>query len=507
MSAAPQQLIGTRLGPYDIQALLGSGGMASVYRAFDTNLQRPVALKILSAAAAAQPGFVDRFRQEARLVANLRHPNIVQVYDLGQHGGATYMSQELLPGPTLESWMCELAARDVQPSPHQIVAIVSQLAGALDAAHAAGIIHRDVKPSNILFRGLEAEQTSQPASGLSLQVVLTDFGIAKQLVGGANQTQIGVVFGTPSYLSPEQAQSLPLSPASDIYSLAVVLYELIAGQVPFRASTPMHVAIDHIQTPPPPLPARPDLPPEVEAIVLRGLAKNPSQRFGSAGELAQALARAWADPPASAASPGTDVHNQVTRVWQPPAPAGPAAPNQAPRHDPRLAAPSSFQQSAPMLSGSRTRLALLGGLLAALLLAGIVLAARGRPSAGPVAGDSSATAAQAATAAAAVAAPAAEAPDAPTFASLRAFVEAGRADGRAGPRADELLAALDSAEQALAAGDTKAAVQHLSTFQQILLDGLRNQALDAGFMAEAMRRVQSLASSQGLTLPLSVQLQ
>ncbi|HEU5100914.1 MAG TPA: serine/threonine-protein kinase [Roseiflexaceae bacterium] len=501
MSAAPRQLIGTRLGPYDIQALLGSGGMASVYRAFDTNLQRSVAIKVLSAGAAAQPGFVERFRQEARLIANLRHPNIVQVYDLGQHDGAIYMSQELLCGPTLEAWMCDLAARGAQAAPHEIIAIVTQLAGALGAAHAAGIIHRDVKPANAIWneRG---------------DLVLTDFGIAKPLAGSANQTQIGVVFGTPSYLSPEQAQSLPLTPASDIYSLSIVLYELIAGQVPFRASTPMHVAIDHIQTPPPPLPARPDLPPVVEAIVRRGLAKNPTERFGTAGELAQALARAWAASSTPAASPNADIHNQATRVWQPaPAPVAPVVPGVAiPQQAPRPAAPDQFQQSLPAPSGARARLALLGALLAFLLLVGIVLAARGARSADSAASDSAAPAAQATTAAtpteqSQTAVPSVEAPSAPTFASLRAFVEAGRADGLAGPRADALLAALGAAEQALAAGDAKTAVQHFSAFQQILVDGARNSAIDAGFMVEAMKRVQSLANSQGLTLPLSVQFQ
>src|SRR5436190_8822230 len=139
MSTAAQ-LIGTRLGAYDIQALLGSGGMANVYRAVDKNLQRAVALKVLSPAAAAQPSFADRFRQEARLIANLRHPNIVQVYDFGEQDGHTYMVQGLLAGPTLGAWMLDLAARGLRPTPDQINTIISQLASALDAAHAAGII-------------------------------------------------------------------------------------------------------------------------------------------------------------------------------------------------------------------------------------------------------------------------------------------------------------------------------------------------------------------------------
>lgn len=364
MSAVPQ-LIGARLGAYTIEALLGSGGMANVYRGFDTNLQRSVAIKVLSAKATAQPDFVDRFRREARLIARVRHPNIVQVYDFGQQDSHTYMVQELLAGPTLEAWMCDLAARGMRPGPEEISAIVTQLADALDAAHAAGIIHRDVKPCNALWND----------QGM---LVLTDFGIAKQLISGLNQTQFGIVFGTPSYLSPEQAQSLPLTPASDIYSLGIVLYELIAGDVPFRGTMPMQVAMDHIQTPPP-LPPRPDLPHTVEVVVQRALAKDPAARFRSAGDLARALASAWASESAPIHTPDADIHNQATQRWQPPVPAAPEA-------------------SLPVQSN-----------------------------------------------------------------------------------------------------------QQFSTFQRTLLAGTHDGAIDAGFMIEAMKGVQTLASNSDLTLPLSVQ--
>jgi eukaryotic-like serine/threonine-protein kinase len=233
-------LAGTRLGVYEIQALIGSGGMASVYRGFDHNLQRPVAIKVLSAEAAREPGFAERFRQEARLIASLRHPNIVQIYDFGEQSGHTYMVQELLPGPTLEQQFVELAAQGSRLSGHEIVDIARQLAAALDAAHAAGIIHRDVKPSNALWNAIGA-------------LALTDFGIAKNTLTAAGHTQVGVVVGTPNYLSPEQAQGLPLTPASDIYALGVLLYELITGALPFESRTPMGVVLAHIQTPPPPL--------------------------------------------------------------------------------------------------------------------------------------------------------------------------------------------------------------------------------------------------------------
>ena len=510
------QLIGARLGAYDIQALLGSGGMADVYRGFDTNLHRAVAIKVLSPAAAAQPGFADRFRQEARLIANLRHPNIVQVYDFGQQDSFTYMVQELLAGPTLAAWMSDLAARGMRPAPDEISAIVAELAGALDAAHVAGIIHRDVKPANALWNDQG-------------RLVLTDFGIAKQLISDTNQTQFGVVFGTPSYLSPEQAQSLPLTPASDVYSLGVVLYELLAGNVPFRGVTPMHVAVDHIQTPPPPLPARPDLTPAVEAVVQRALAKDPAVRFSSADELAQALARAWVASPTPPGRPGADIHNQATQHWQPPMPAATAVStpplSSAPPIDdplavgaPPAAAPHSRSpQPSPPLTRSRSSLPLLAALLAILLLAGVVLAARGGARTADTAGRSATSvpadaegatgAALPTSAPAQLATPSSGTPSVPDdpFVELRTELEVGRAAGRVGPHGDELLVTLSSVQQALAAGDTKTAVQHFTAMQQILLAGTHDGTIDAGVMVETMKRVQSLAKSQGLTLPLSIQ--
>ncbi|MEO7908755.1 MAG: serine/threonine-protein kinase [Roseiflexaceae bacterium] len=511
MSIQPP-LIGTRLGAYDIQALLGSGGMANVYRAFDTNLHRAVAIKVLSPAAAAQPGFADRFRQEARLIANLRHPNIVQVYDFGEQDGHTYMVQELLAGPTLADWMADLSTRSMRPTPDDINAIISQLAGALDAAHAAGIIHRDVKPGNALWN----EQG---------QLVLTDFGIAKHLISDTNQTQFGVVFGTPSYLSPEQAQTLPLTPATDVYSLGVMLYELLAGDVPFHGATPMQVAMDHIQTAPPPL-SRPDLPPEVAAVVLRALAKDPAARFASAGELAQALATAWVASPTPLGQPGIDIHNQATQHWQPPvalaaAVSTPSRSSMLPIGDPLAvsappaAAPHGQSPQAP-LTRSRSLLPVLGALLAIVLLAGVVLAMRSRGQIADTAGRSATSVpadAVGAITALPTSAPAQQStpinPTAPVpgdaFDELRISLETGRSDGRVGLHADELLAALSSGQQTLAAGDTKTAAQHFTAMQQMLLAGTHDGTVNAEFMVETMKRVQSLATSQGLTLPLSIQ--
>lgn len=295
-------LIGKRLGSYAIQSLIGSGGMGSVYRGVDMNLQRPVAIKVLSPALAAQPGWLDRFRQEARIIASLRHPNIVQIYNFGEQDGLTYIVEELLPGPTLGNRLKEMAGQGQHLSREQIITCIKELASALDAAHKAGIIHRDIKPQNAIWN----------ASG---QLVLTDFGVARQMGTDTGYTQTGMIIGTPHYLSPEQAQGIPLTPASDIYALGVVLYELITGQVPFDGDTPMQAVIGHVQMTPPHLPPRPDLPPAVDSVVQRALLKDPTARFSSAGELARALEEAWIGGKTTTTSPIPDIHDNTTAVW------------------------------------------------------------------------------------------------------------------------------------------------------------------------------------------------
>ncbi|HWQ11328.1 MAG TPA: serine/threonine-protein kinase [Roseiflexaceae bacterium] len=525
----PFNILGARIGAYEVQALIGSGGMASVYRGFDHNLQRPVAIKVLSDAAAAQPGFVERFRQEARLIARLRHPHIVHVYDFGVEGRVVYMVQELLPGPTLAQRLKELAARG-QPMPRrEIVAVLRQLADALDAAHAAGIIHRDVKPANVLFR--TSGDGAPPPSPPDPHVVLTDFGIAKATTGDGTQTQTGMVLGTPVYVSPEQARGEPLTPASDIYALGVVLYELIGGRPPFEGDTPLGIVLRHLQEAPPPLqPLRASVPPAVEAVVRRALAKQPEERFTSAGELARALEAAWPGPGAAASAPApADIHTLPTTAWQRPqtrTAGGPGTDNRGPK--PALSASegtdaaSAPYSAAPRVSGTqhaarstqhaaprhRSTLPVLGVLLAVLLLVGVVLAALGgRERTGAGGTLAAATAVPTAPAAgggpppatAGPATPAAGGTDAPA-----AGTSLGRLRGLLGEPDPVLAASLDAAERALASGDRDGATAALTSLQLQLIQGRRAGRLSPAQLRAALAEIQAAAEAHEITLALQV---
>ena len=284
-------LTGKTLGGYRVLAPLGQGGMAEVYQGYQPSLDRYVALKILTPRASTDAAFAERFQREATSIAKLRHPNIVQVYDFGTAEGLTYMVMELIGGPTLRNRMSDLRAQG-QLMPHdEVLTITRDMAAALDYAHAHGLIHRDVKPANILLRSEESSPTSdfRPPT-YEPYAVLTDFGVVKMLEG-IQFTATGMTLGTPDYMSPEQASGEEVTHACDIYALGVVVYEMLVGQLPFSADTPLAVLLMHMSDSPPP--ARtivPDLPSSVDEVLSRALAKSPRERFHSAGELAAALA-------------------------------------------------------------------------------------------------------------------------------------------------------------------------------------------------------------------------
>jgi serine/threonine protein kinase len=270
---------GTKLGDYEIIDLLGSGGMASVYKGYDASLDREVAIKIIHPDEEL-PDFVERFQREARVVASLRHANIVQVYQFGEQDGVFYMVQELLPGPTLADVLRKYGRRRMATS--RIIDIVTQLAAALDFAHSQGVTHRDVKPSNAMYNHHD-------------ELVLTDFGIARSEADAMRTaTGPGIVMGTPGYVAPEQAaSSASITPACDIYALGVVSFELLTGRLPFEADAPMEIVLKHLyESPPNPSSLRQDLPKSVDRVIQKALSKEPTDRYASAGSLAKALQNA-----------------------------------------------------------------------------------------------------------------------------------------------------------------------------------------------------------------------
>ena len=264
-----------RIASYTLLEPIGHGGMAVVYRARQESLDRTVAVKVLSDNLAASTEFMERFRREARTAANLRHPNVITVHDFGQdERGVPYLVLEYIEGPTLADLM------DAGLDDSRIPGLLDQIAAGLDYAHARGVIHRDIKPGNVLIT----------EDG---RAVLADFGLA-WLLEGAHLTLTGGVIGTPEYMSPEQAAGEPIDHRSDVYALGVVLYEMLVGERPFVAETPIGVLLKHLQDPAPPLlDARPDLPPAVGQVVDRSLLKDPAQRYASAGELARAFREAF----------------------------------------------------------------------------------------------------------------------------------------------------------------------------------------------------------------------
>jgi len=279
--------VGTLLGGrYRLVGRIAAGGMGEVWRGEDTVLGRAVAVKVMHPQLSTDPGFLSRFRNEARHTAALSHPGIATVYDYGEadtsagsrDADQAYLVMELVDGEPLS----DVLAREGRLDPERTMDVVGQTAAALHAAHEAGVVHRDVKPGNLLVR----------PNG---QVVITDFGIARTVdAAAAALTQTGTVLGTAAYISPEQAAGQPATPRSDIYSLGVVAYQCLAGRRPFEGENPLTVAIQHLREPPPPLPA--SVPAAVSAVVERSMAKEPDDRFPTASEMASAARLAAVSP-------------------------------------------------------------------------------------------------------------------------------------------------------------------------------------------------------------------
>lgn len=257
------------IGRYEVEGELGHGGMAAVYLAYDPYVKRRVAVKVLSYKLTSDSLFQEHFQREAELIAALEHPCIVPIFDFGRHGDQPYIVMRYMAGGSLQDRLVK-----EKPKLRELSRIMGRVAEGLDAAHARGIIHRDVKPHNILF----------DASG---EAFLSDFGIAKSLSQSTGMTE-PLFVGTPEYMSPEQVRDDKLDGRSDVYALGVVLYCALAGRPPYKKGTPMATAVAHITEPVPNiLDIRPDLPSTWEEIISKALAKAPADRYSTAGDLAR----------------------------------------------------------------------------------------------------------------------------------------------------------------------------------------------------------------------------
>src|SRR5436305_3121771 len=273
----PDAVIGSFIDHrYKVVSRLGSGGMADVYLAEDEQLGRKIALKLLHRRFAEDPDFVERFRREAQAAAGLQHPNVVGVYDRGGYDGTYYIAMEYVPGRTLKQLIRDEAPLD----PVRAIDITMQVLKAARFAHRHGVIHRDLKPQNVIV-------------GESDQAKVTDFGIAR--AGASDMTETGSILGTAQYLSPEQAQGHAVSASSDLYSIAVMLYEMLTGRVPFEGEQAVTIAIKHVsEAPTAPTTVNPSLPVDLEQVVMWALNKNPADRPADADQFIGALEHATA---------------------------------------------------------------------------------------------------------------------------------------------------------------------------------------------------------------------
>jgi serine/threonine protein kinase len=400
----------SRIGKYELLSRLGRGGMGEVYKAFHPQLQRYVAIKVLLTNSETDPEFIARFQREAMAVAQLRHPHIVQVFDFDIEGDKPYMVMEYLEGETLAQRMARYHKSGQLLPTEEIIRLFQQICSAVDYAHKQGMLHRDIKPSNVILNRQN-------------DAILTDFGLAK-ITGVSGLTASGLVVGTPHYMSPEQAQGQAIDARSDVYSLSIMLYEMLAGKLPFDADTPVAIIMQHITAPPPPIElANPGVPRPLAEVALVGMAKNPHERFRSAGALGAAIGTAknqaqeptrpaepgqqrWAaapqnqpqmaaDPQPAQRTPSPSLATQMapeTRGGQLPPTTQPNAPSPAPApHDP-AGFPPGFTDPPPQRANRLGKFALIGLIVMLLAIGGGIFAiALGNKSAAPTTTNTSPT--------------------------------------------------------------------------------------------------------------------
>jgi serine/threonine protein kinase, bacterial len=338
--------LGTQFGPYELQSVIGIGGMGEVYRAYDTVRERAVALKLLRTDVAADPSYQARFRRESRIAARLQEPHVIPVHDFGDIDGVLYIDMRLVEGPSVKD---ELRVHGALP-PARTVAIIRQVASALDAAHANELVHRDIKPENVLLTPDDF-------------AYLVDFGIAYG-GGEATVTKTGLVIGSCAYMATERLSGKTGGPPSDVYSLTCLLFECLTGRAPFEAGDLRQVMSAHMFSAPP----RPSVFRQgvsaFDEVVAKGMAKNPADRYSSAGELAKAAAAALRGTPAPVAQPVRPTPPPSTRQFAAAQPA-PYTPYQPPPIAPAKTRQSRF---------NKTQWALLLGTIAMFALAGVLAA-------------------------------------------------------------------------------------------------------------------------------------
>ena len=357
---------GTIFAGHRIDGIAGRGGMGVVYRAVDLSLDRAVALKVVAEHVATDPAFRDRFKRESRHAASLHHPNILPIYQAGEFEGALFITMHLVEGSDLR---VALAGGPLEQ--RAVLDIVGQVADALDSAHARGLVHRDVKPANVLL-----EPTARGP-----HVYLSDFGLTKQVTSESNVTATGIFVGTLDYAAPEQFRGDPVDARTDVYALGCLAYHVLGGSVPFPRDSDMAKMYAHVHDPPPPLREHaPSLPPAVDDVVGRAMAKEPEQRFPSAGDFARALSAAVVGAGVTiaersvatgAAAPGTGETEAATPGVgaAPPTEAAVTAPQ-----GPPVAPVASAPIPTPIGWGRPSRAVLIGGALAIVVAVGVALA-------------------------------------------------------------------------------------------------------------------------------------